>query len=219
MVGSGSRTRCRTTAPTPYPGFPLPGVMPFLHLSESLFDGSVPVDHQLERVVLVTNPSDLAVRQDAGRLRRPGLRYSGLPRSRLDPELRWTHDFVDPWSPAGDADQVVALLLAGLGVGEGDCGRRAGAAAGHPWLNRRNFFLPPALEGFQPGHDPGRASAGTRCQFVNLPEVRVSRSASQVSRGSRPAVRPANGRRGCRCRSPGAANHPRWPARRRCAAA
>ncbi len=113
-------------SPYAYPGFPLPGVMPFLHLSESLFDGSVPVGHQLERVVLVTNPSDLAVRQDAAVAfadRVFGAAADYLGHATIDPELHWTHDFVDPWSPAGGGtDQVVALLLAGLGVGEATAG-------------------------------------------------------------------------------------------------
>lgn len=113
-------------SPHAYPGFPLPGVMPFLHLSESLFDGSVPVGHQLERVVLVTNPSDLAVRQDAAIAfadRVFGAAADYLGHATIDPELHWTHDFVDPWSPAGGStDQVVALLLAGLGVGEATAG-------------------------------------------------------------------------------------------------
>lgn len=113
-------------SPYAYPGFPLPGVMPFLHLSESLFDGSVPVGHQLRRVVLVSNASDLAVRQDAAVAfahRVFGAAADYLGQATIDPALHWTHDFVDPWSPAGGStDQVVALLLAGLGAGEPTAG-------------------------------------------------------------------------------------------------
>lgn len=113
-------------SPYAYPGFPLPGVVPFLHLSESLFDDSVAVGHRLERVVLVANPSDLAVRQDAAtafttRVFGEEADYCGL--ATIDPELHWTHDFVDPWSPAGGTtDQVVGLLRAGLGIGEPTAG-------------------------------------------------------------------------------------------------
>ncbi len=113
-------------SPYAYPGFPLPGVVPFLHLSESLFDGSVAVRNRLERVVLVTNASDLAVRQDAAsafatRVFGGATAYCG--RATIDPELHWTHDFVDPWSPAGGStEQVVAVVRAGLGIGETTAG-------------------------------------------------------------------------------------------------
>lgn len=109
-------------SPYAYPGFPLPGVIRFLHLSESMFDGSVPAAHRLERAVLVTNPSDLAVRADAAtefaaRVFKPDADfYAHLS---VERGLKWTHDFVDPWSPDGATpDQVVAVLAAGLGVGD-----------------------------------------------------------------------------------------------------
>lgn len=114
-------------SPYAYPGFPLPGVMPFLHLSESLFDGTVTVGHRLERVVLVTNVHDLAVRQDAAVTFATGV-FGGsssayLGEARIDPELHWTHDFVDPWSTAaGTPEQVAAILTAGLGIGEPTAG-------------------------------------------------------------------------------------------------
>lgn len=113
-------------SPYAYPGFPLPGVMPFLHLSESLFDGTVAVDHRLERVVLVTNVHDLAVRQDAAVAFATGV-FAGssayFGEAHIDPELHWTHDFVDPWSPAaGTPEQVTAILRAGLGIGEPTAG-------------------------------------------------------------------------------------------------
>ncbi len=109
-------------SPYAYPGFPLPGVVPFLHLSESLFDGTVAVGHRLERVVVVTNQRDLAVRQDAAadfaaEVFAGSAGYFG--EAHIDPELHWTHDFVDPWSPAaGTTEQVTAILRAGLGIGE-----------------------------------------------------------------------------------------------------
>jgi len=115
-----------TQSPYAYPGFPLPGVMPFLHLSEALFDGSVTVGHQLERVVLVTNPNDLAVRADAAQAFAAGVfesraDYFGL--ARIDKALNWTHDFVDPWSFAGgSAEQVAAVVAASLGMAEPTAG-------------------------------------------------------------------------------------------------
>lgn len=109
-------------SPYAYPGFPLPGVVPFLHLSESLFDGSVRVGHRLERAVLVSNSNDLAVRQDAARafgasVFGPSADYYG--EAVIDPGLGWAHDFVDPWSPgAGSTEQVTAILSACLGLGD-----------------------------------------------------------------------------------------------------
>ncbi len=113
-------------SPYAYPGFPLPGVMPFLHLSESLFDKTVSVGHRLDRVVLVTNPCDLAVRLDAADAFASsvfGTAADYFGRATIDRELNWTHDFVDPWSPArGSTEQVVAIIEAALGVGEPTAG-------------------------------------------------------------------------------------------------
>lgn len=113
-------------SPYAYPGFPLPGVMPFLHLSESLFDDTISAGHRLDRVVLVTNPCDLAVRLDAADAFASHV-FAGTAdyfgRATIDPELHWTHDFVDPWSPArGTTEQVVAIVEAALGVGEPTAG-------------------------------------------------------------------------------------------------
>lgn len=113
-------------SPHAYPGFPVPGLMPYLRLSESLFDGSVPVGHQLQRAVLTSNPGDFAIRRDAARafaasVFAPNADYYG--EANVDPELGWWHDFVDPWSPhRGDTEQVVAILLASFGVGEAEAG-------------------------------------------------------------------------------------------------
>nr|WP_300151069.1 alpha/beta fold hydrolase [Propionicimonas sp.] len=113
-------------SPYAYPGFPVPGLMPFLHLSESLFDRSVEAGHQLERVVLVSNPGDFAIRRDAARSFASGVfgaRTDYLGEAGIDGELKWMHDFVDPWSPgSGTTEQVVAILLAGFGVGEPTAG-------------------------------------------------------------------------------------------------
>ena len=109
-------------SPYAYPGFPLPGIVPFLQLSEALFDHSVRLGHQLDRAVLTHNPGDFAIRKDAAKdfaaqLFFPRSDASGT--ACIDPELKWMHDFVDPWSPdAGTTEQVVAIVLACFGVGD-----------------------------------------------------------------------------------------------------
>ena len=113
-------------SPYAYPGFPLTGIVPFLQLSEGLFDQSVGVAHELDRSVLTQNPGDFAIRKDAARGFAENLfflrsKVSGI--ARIDPELKWMHDFVDPWSPdAGTTAQVVAILLASLGEGDPSAG-------------------------------------------------------------------------------------------------
>ncbi len=111
-----------TGSPHAYPGFPLRGIMPFLHLSEWLYDGSVAAGHELERTVLVTNPGDFAIRKDVARsfaervFAPASIRFG---EAHVDPDLKWMHDFVDPLSPStGTTEQVTAVLLAGLGTGE-----------------------------------------------------------------------------------------------------
>ncbi len=116
----------QSQSPYAYPGFPLSGVLPFLQLSEALFDGSVPVEHRLDRVVLVINPHDLAVRQDAAHAFATtvfGRFADTYGEAHVAGSLKWTHDFVDPWSAAGGStEQVVGLLSAALGVGEPTAG-------------------------------------------------------------------------------------------------
>ena len=113
-------------SPYAYPGFPVPGLMPYLHLSEALFDHSVEAGHSLERVVLVTNPGDFAIRKDAARAFASGVfagRAARFGEALVDGRLKWMHDFVDPFSPdAGTTEQVVAVLSAALGVGEPSAG-------------------------------------------------------------------------------------------------
>lgn len=113
-------------SPYAYPGFPIPGIMPYLHLSEALFDHSVGLDHQLERTVLTENPGDFAIRKDAARSFADDLffhRSDVTGTAYIDAELKWMHDFVDPRSPGtGTTGQVAAVLLAALGVGEPSAG-------------------------------------------------------------------------------------------------
>jgi len=109
-------------SPHAYPGFPVPGLMPYLHLSEAMFDSTVVAGHQLERVVLTTNPGDFAIRRDAAQAFASSV-FAGhaayYGEATLDSELGWWHDFVDPWSPhRGTTEQVLAVLLAAFGVGE-----------------------------------------------------------------------------------------------------
>lgn len=108
--------------PYVYPGFPMPGILPYLHMSEALFDHAVTVCHPLERCVLVDNPNDYAIRRDAARLFAAEVladqaQVHGI--AHIDPTLGWMHDFVDPHTPGtGSTEQVSALLLAALGVGD-----------------------------------------------------------------------------------------------------
>ncbi len=109
-------------SPYAYPGFPIPGLMPYLHLSEAMIEHSVDVGHRLERVVLTTNPGDFAIRKDVARAFAAEVfapRSDYYAEALLDPALKWMHDFVDPWSPgAGSTEQVVAILLACFGAAE-----------------------------------------------------------------------------------------------------
>jgi hypothetical protein len=113
-------------SPHAYPGFPVPGLMPYLHLSEALFDHSVIAGHRLERVVLVTNPGDFAIRKDAALDFASGVFGGHTDRfgeAKVDGSLKWMHDFVDPYSPgAGTTEQTAAVLAAALGVGEPTAG-------------------------------------------------------------------------------------------------
>ncbi len=113
-------------SPYAYPGFPIPGLMPFLHLSEALIDHSVAASHQLDRVVLTSNPGDFAIRRDAARAYAAGVfgaRSGYYGEANIDPGLKWMHDFVDPYSPgAGTTEQVVAILTAAMGVGDPTAG-------------------------------------------------------------------------------------------------
>lgn len=113
-------------SPYAYPGFPIPGLMPFLHLSEAMIDHSVAAGHELDRVVLTSNPGDFAIRRDAAREFAAdvfGTRSRYYGEVNIDPGMKWMHDFVDPYSPgAGSTEQVVAILSAALGVGDPTAG-------------------------------------------------------------------------------------------------
>jgi alpha-beta hydrolase superfamily lysophospholipase len=106
-------------SPYVYPGFPLPGLIPFLHIGESLLDGHTSSRKRVQRVALTTNPGDFAIRKDAARkmMRRA---YAGRADKALeltlDKSLGWWHDFIDQaGAHHGDPEQVAALVLAALG--------------------------------------------------------------------------------------------------------
>lgn len=111
-------------SPYAYPGFPTRGILPFLQISEAMFDRSVAPGHRLERVVLIANPGDFAIRRDVARafaeqVLFPVAETTGI--ANLDPELNWMHDFIDPNSPdTGATEQVVAVFLAAFGAGNLD---------------------------------------------------------------------------------------------------
>lgn len=113
-------------SPHAYPGFPVPGLLPYLHLAMALLHGAVTPTHRLQRVVLTSNPGDFAIRRDAARTFATTV-FAGSTdyygEANVDPELGWWHDFVDPWSPhRGTTEQVVALLLAAFGVDDPTAG-------------------------------------------------------------------------------------------------
>ncbi len=123
-------------SPYAYPGFPLRGIMPYLHMSEALFDGSMRPNHSLERSTLTDNPGDLAIRRDAAK---SFLDDVFCPLSdhcdvaHFDPGLKWMHDFVDPYSPnTGTTQQVSEILQASLGTGN----PRAGGVLVPPYVDQ-----------------------------------------------------------------------------------
>lgn len=113
-------------SPYAYPGFPMPAILPFMHLSEALFDHSVNAGHELERTILVSNPGDFAIRRDAALqfAEEVFFRFSAVHGvAQIDGSLRWMHDFVDPnAADTGSTEQVSAILAAGFGIGEPTAG-------------------------------------------------------------------------------------------------
>lgn len=108
-------------SPHAYPGFPVRGILPFLHLSESMYDGRVAPNHPLRRVVLLSNPGDFAIRRDAARAFTSHVFESAadyLGEATIDPALGWWHDFVDPNAlRGGSTDEVAPIFATCLGVG------------------------------------------------------------------------------------------------------
>ncbi|MBI5231325.1 MAG: alpha/beta hydrolase [Coriobacteriales bacterium] len=133
-------------SPYVYPGFPLPGMVPYLHLAHVLTRGSVAPTHHIEYSALLTNPGDFAIRHDRARKlmrsefgaqnghRRGGESGHGadkLVEWTLAKDLGWWHDFVDPdGSHHGTPEQVADVLLTALEIG--DAGEDAGLMSSQP---------------------------------------------------------------------------------------
>lgn len=109
-------------SPYVYPGFHLPGLVPYLHLAQALRDRRIEPTNRLARVVLLTNPNDFAVRRDVARaltLRAFTDHADVVAEARVAESLGWWHDFVDPYGKHGaSAEQVEQIIEALLGTGD-----------------------------------------------------------------------------------------------------
>lgn len=113
-------------SPYVYPGFHVPGLVPFLHLANALRERRVEPTNQLRSVVLLTNPGDFAVRQDVARAFAFST-FTGhadvVAEAVVDGNLGWWHDFVDPHSKHGaTAEEVERIVEALLGMADGSAG-------------------------------------------------------------------------------------------------
>jgi hypothetical protein len=104
-------------SPYVYPGFPFPGIGPYLHIGRALWMGQVEPNHELEFANLQLNPNDIAVRKDAGR--RMMSIFADHARSAdeivLTRRLGWSHDFIDQHgSHCATPEQVVEIVLYGV---------------------------------------------------------------------------------------------------------
>ncbi len=105
-----------------YPGFPLPGIIPLLHMGIELGDRRVAAGHPIRRAVLLTNPNDRAVSRPAARwmMRRTfGGRDTELREVVVARRLHWRHDFIDPASrTSGEPSRVADVVLAAFGLSD-----------------------------------------------------------------------------------------------------
>jgi hypothetical protein len=120
-------------SPYVYPGFHLPGLVPFLHLADVLRDRRIEPTNRLRRVVLLTNPGDFAVRHDVARSF-VFETFTGhadvMAEAVVDEKLGWWHDFVDPHSKHGaTAEEVERIVEALLGLADGSAGGLLGTPA------------------------------------------------------------------------------------------
>lgn len=103
-----------------YPGFPLPGIIPLLHMAIELGDRRIEVNHRVRRAILLTNPNDHAVSRHAARwmmARAFGGHAADLRELRLAGDLRWGHDFIDVAAEHhGEPSQVAEIVLAAFGL-------------------------------------------------------------------------------------------------------
>jgi carboxylesterase len=108
-----------SSSPHVYPGFPMTGLIPFLHIGLSLHDERVMTLHRLTRAVLITNPNDLAVRNGPAEtmMARTFAGYAdAVTEFALERSLGWWHDFIDQYGAgSGDPEHIAQLLLAALG--------------------------------------------------------------------------------------------------------
>ena len=103
-----------------YPGFPLPGIVPILHMAMNLGDGRVGAESGTERAILLSNPSDFAVSRPAARWMMAnafGADAADLREVAITRSLRWGHDFIDQASqhPA-TPEQAAEVFLASFGL-------------------------------------------------------------------------------------------------------
>jgi carboxylesterase len=106
-------------SPHVYPGFPMTGLIPFLHVGLSLNDGRVQPAHRLKRAALITNPRDLAVRNAPAEKMMARVfagRADTVVEYALAGSLGWWHDFIDQCGAgSGEPEQIAELLMAALG--------------------------------------------------------------------------------------------------------
>ncbi len=124
-------------SPYVYPGFPLPGLIPYLHLANLLGDRKVRPITAPRQAILLSNPNDFAVRKGPA-LRLMHRTFDGVAETvaevALAKELGWWHDFIDPdGSHHGEPEEVADVILAALDLAERTAGGRI-ASDGRPSL-------------------------------------------------------------------------------------
>lgn len=103
-----------------YPGFPMAGLVPFLHVGLSLHDERVLASHRLSGAALISNPNDLAVRTGVAEVMLARV-FSGMSPAIteyvLKRSLGWPHDFIDQQHAAtsGDVADIAGLILHAMG--------------------------------------------------------------------------------------------------------
>lgn len=108
-------------SPYVYPGFPFPGIRPYLHMGRALTMHEVTPNHELAFANLMLNPGDFAIQKEPAR--RMMTVFDGHARSRdelvLAKQFGWWHDFIDVHGRHHAApDEVAEILLDGLDVSD-----------------------------------------------------------------------------------------------------
>lgn len=110
-------------SPYVYPGFPLPGIIPYVHLGLYMADGYMAPGPRPAYAAMLANPGDFAVSAKGAsrlfhRVFAPS-REHAVREYTIEKELGWWHDFVDPNGPhVGTPEQVASVWLTALGFGE-----------------------------------------------------------------------------------------------------